>query len=268
LKRRRPQDDTVGENRRAEGVQSVVITLRILEALAQAKEDKGVTELANELGTTKARIHRHLQTLRERNYVFQDESTEKYQPGMRIFVLGQLVRERFSLFAAAVPEMTKLRDRLGQTVVLNTLVDNEVQVVELVRGTAPIEIALKLNSRFPCYATAQGKVHLAFSPDGLPPSLPLTRLTDRTIVSRPALEIEISKVRARGWAVAPGEMIEGINTLAAPVFSHEGRMVASIAIVGSIKYVPVSPPAEQVEAVVSAARRTSETMGWRPALPR
>jgi len=73
---------------------------------------------------------------------------------------------------------------------------------------------------------------------------------------------------ARGWAVAPGEMIEGINTLAAPVFSHEGRMVASIAIVGSTKYVPVSPPAEQVEAVVSAARRTSETMGWRPALSR
>lgn len=253
---------------RSDGVQSVILTLRILELLASSREDKGVTEIAKELGTTKARVHRHLQTLCERHYVARAEKSEKYQPGMGIFLLGQLVRDRFGLFAAAKPEMERLRDTLGQTVVLTILVEKEIQVVELVQGTAPIEIVLKLDARFPCHATAQGKVLLAYAGGAAPPALPLMALTDRTITSRAELEAELSRVRARGWATAPGETLDGINAIAAPIFAHDGSIVASLAIVGSLRYVPIKPPPAQIEAVVAAAKRISQTMGWGPAIPR
>ena len=46
-----------------QGNQGAVLTLRTLEALAHAKGEMGVTELAGKLGTTKTRVHRQLRTL-------------------------------------------------------------------------------------------------------------------------------------------------------------------------------------------------------------
>ena len=43
-----------------EGVQAVVLTLRILEHLAEEGRPIGVTSLARALGTTNGRIFRHL----------------------------------------------------------------------------------------------------------------------------------------------------------------------------------------------------------------
>src|ERR1700745_900017 len=50
-------------------VQSLLVGLDVVEALAFAGADRGVTELASQLGTTKWRIFRHLHSLTEAGYV-------------------------------------------------------------------------------------------------------------------------------------------------------------------------------------------------------
>ncbi len=62
-------------------VQSLVVGLRVLEALAKGGEPRGVTELARALGTTKWVIFRHLHTLCGQKFVVQDAVTEKYEIG-------------------------------------------------------------------------------------------------------------------------------------------------------------------------------------------
>ena len=67
-----------------EGIQSVVLALRVIEHLAQSRRPVGVTSLANALGTTKSRIYRHLQTLVQQGYIVRSEQLERYKVGSRL----------------------------------------------------------------------------------------------------------------------------------------------------------------------------------------
>ena len=99
------------------GVQAVQLVLEILEHLAK-QELAGVTEIANALGTTKARVHRHLRTLVNTGYAVQEAGGERYGAGPRLIVLAQMLAQENSLTSVARPVMQKLRDALGHTITL------------------------------------------------------------------------------------------------------------------------------------------------------
>ena len=64
----------------AGGVMAIQVVLMILEQLAK-QESVGVTELSRTLGTTKARVFRHLRTLVSQGYATQDAGSERYAAG-------------------------------------------------------------------------------------------------------------------------------------------------------------------------------------------
>ncbi|HVO14337.1 MAG TPA: IclR family transcriptional regulator [Alphaproteobacteria bacterium] len=248
-------------------IESVMLTLRILESLAASHDEKGVTQLARELGSTKARIFRHLQTLRNLGYVVQNPQTEKNSVGARLYVLGQLAGERFNIIGAVRPAMERLRDQVQQTTVFSTILDRQVTILSLLKGANPIEIGLRLGSIFDLHATAQGKIALACGPAAMVDAFlkqKLIRHTPHTVVDPETLRAELETVRRQGWATAPEETLIGINALAAPVMGDAGKLVGALAIVGSIQHIPAHPPRDQVEAVVGAARLASQNVGWRP----
>jgi IclR family transcriptional regulator, acetate operon repressor len=86
-------------------------------------------------------------------------------------------------------------------------------------------------------------------------------VTDRKVLHR---HRQISEIRARGWATAPGEVMPGVNTVAAPVFDHRGELAPTIAIVGAMQFITSPPAAEQIAALTSCARELSTELGWRP----
>src|SRR4029079_16661010 len=82
--------------------------------------------------------------------------------------------------------------------------------------------------RVPFHCTAVGKVLIAFGGVDLTPPTPLERLTEVTIVDADALETEIARVRASGYATAIDELEVGLSSLAAPV----GEGMAALSISG------------------------------------
>ena len=96
-----------------DGVQAVVLALRILEYLAEQGKAVGVTALAQALGTTKSRIYRHLRTLVQQGYIQQSADTDRYRVGTRLLTLGVSVAENFDLTKAAQGILRELRDALG-----------------------------------------------------------------------------------------------------------------------------------------------------------
>jgi len=260
-------DDAPADTKSQNNIESVMLTLRILESLAASHDDKGVTQLARELGSTKARIFRHLQTLRNLGYVVQNPQTEKNGVGARLYVLGQLAAERFNVVGAVRPAMERLRDQVHETTVFSTILDRQVTILSLLKGANPIEIGLRLGSIFDLHATAQGKIALAYGPPAVLDSFlkqKLARHTPHTVTDPERLRAELQAVRGRGWATAPEETLIGINALAAPVLGDGGKLVGALAIVGSIQHIPAAPPRDQIDAVVSAARLASQNVGWLP----
>jgi DNA-binding IclR family transcriptional regulator len=248
------------------GTETVDLSLRLLEFLALSTAPAGLSELARQFQASKATLHRHLQTLAHHGFVRQDAATLRYTAGIKLFVLGERLRERFDVLAVARPELARLRDDTGHAVTLSALVDDQVVVLELIQGPSLVNFGTQPGTVLPLHASAHGKVALAFGPEELLHrclSKPLKAWTPHTVSTRQALERAVAQVKSRGWATSPNQVLQGINGLAAPIFSHSGAYAGAIAVAGTVQTVPGSPSAELVKALCQTAAQISRHLGHR-----
>jgi len=241
-------------------IQSVVSATEILEALAAAAQPVRLTALANQLGETKAKIHRHLSTLKFLGFVDQDSQTECYRLGPKLVHLGQAATDQFDLRRLAEPYMVRLRDLTHQTVVLSMPANGDAIVNAVVDSPNMVPISVRLGYRLPAHASAQGRVTLAFAPAAVQQRVLARKLlsyTPRTVVEPGALRNRLEKIRREFYEVAMDETLLGISAVAAPVMNFDGELVGSIAIVGTTQYVhePVEP--EQLKLLLACAKAMS-----------
>ena len=246
--------------------ETVDLSLRLLERLASSREAIGVSDLAREFEASKATVYRHLRALVLHGFVHQDAATARYSAGIKLFVLGERLRERFDILAVARDDLAHLRDETSQPATVTALVEGQMIVLEVLQGTALVNFGTQPGTVLDLHASAHGKVALAFGPPALLQQClakPRKAWTSHTICSPSGLERAIAQVRTRGWATAPNQVLEGVNGLAAPVFNHTGALAGAVAIAGSIQYIPAIPPPAQVKAVTKTAARISQKLGWR-----
>ena len=238
-----------------QGVQAVQLVLEILEHLAK-QEVAGVTEIATALGTTKARVHRHLRTLVNAGYAVQEAGGERYCAGPRLIVLAQMLSMENSLTSVARPVMQKLRNALGHTVALAKVTGGRSSMVDSVEGGGIVSIAVRTGLDLPLHANAGGKLVLAFGDPEIQQSVgsaKLEKFTDHTITDAETLKAEVDRVRQQGWANAPEEFVIGLNAVAAPIFDSRTRLVATIALVDSIQFLGRRPTVEQISSLTAGA---------------
>lgn len=247
-------------------LESVDLTLRLVELLAESRSPRGVTEVARDLGISKPRAHRHLRALVQRGYARQDPRTEGYEVGIRVLALGEMVRDRFDLVTALRPVLNDLAARSGIAVTLTGLVEDAVTVLDMIHGRTLIEFTTRPGARLDFHASAHGLVTLAFgSPDLLEALLsrPVKQWTSSTLTAPDDIREAVEQVRRQGWATAVDAVQIGLNALAAPVFDHRGEWRGSIALVGSSLLIPEKPTDSMIEMITSAAASASRQLGWR-----
>jgi DNA-binding IclR family transcriptional regulator len=245
---------------------SVDLVMRLIELLAHSGRPWPMSDIAREMGISKARAHRHLRSLLQHGYVMQDRQTERYEIGIKLLILGEAVRHRFDVVSATRPEMGWLRDETGQTVTISTLVDDAVVVLELLPGRTLIEFGTRPGATLDFHASAHGLVALAFGPERLLErtlASPLKAYTTHTMTEPSKVLAEVNKVRRQRWATAADRLMVGVNALAAPVFDYRNEWRGSIAIVGSTQYIAGDPSPRQLSQVVGAAAEASRRLGWR-----
>lgn len=245
------------------GVRSLHLAIDVLEAVAFSEEEAGVTQIAGQLGVTKGSVHRHLHTLVERGYLVQNPATSRYTIGPKSRVLARLAPET-DLVQLADGPMRALREQLGHTVVLSEMTPRGALVVAKYSGKSPIEIGVRSGSELSFHASAQGKVMLAFAPRPFQQRVlarPLAVFTDKTVTSLARIEKELIDIAKRGYASAPEEAMLGINAVAAPIFDNQDACIASLAIVGSIQFLPGKPKASDLTALIEASQQISRKLG-------
>src|SRR4030095_13093242 len=147
--------------------ETVDLSLRLLERLATLREPVGVSELAREFAASKATVYRHLQTLMLHGFVRQDATTMRYAAGIKLFILGERLRERFDILPVAREDLARLRDETSQPATLTTLVEDQIVVLEVLQGHAIVNFGTQAGTVLDLHASAHGKVALAFGPEGL-----------------------------------------------------------------------------------------------------
>ncbi len=256
------QDDAPGKT---EVIQSVSLAMQILETLAEARSDMGVTALADSLGTTKSRIYRHLRTLVTLGYIGQSPITERYRIGSRLIALGRSASDSADLAGVAKPFMHQLRDATEQAVSLSQVEDEGIRILNTVSGTLPIEVGVRPGSLLGFANSAQGKIALSLMDlarrDAVLEKEKIVA-TDFTITEPASLRAHLELVAQQGWATAPNESMLGLNALASPIFDADKALVGTIAIVGLTQHILTPPDDSQINAVRQAARGISLALGY------
>jgi IclR family KDG regulon transcriptional repressor len=230
----------------SELIQSVVITGQIIEALAAAGQPMRLTALASQLGEPKAKMHRHLSTLKHLGFVDQDAKTETYRLGLKLVYIGQSAIDQFDLRRLAEPYMSRLRDLTRQTVVLSTPANGDAIINAVVESPNLVTISVRLGYRLPAHASAQGRLNLAFAPAAVQQRILARKLqafTPRTLVDPAMMRERLAQIRRELFDVSMDETLLGISAVAAPILNFDNELVGAIAIVGTTQDVhePVDP---------------------------
>ncbi|MCA2188867.1 IclR family transcriptional regulator [Nonomuraea cavernae] len=228
------------------------------------RADLGVTEIATELDLTKAAVHRILTALRSRELIALDPVTRRYSLGHAAIALGRAYLARTDLRAMAGPELRRLSSRVGETATLSVRRGDTRLYVDQVVPDQELRMEVSLGIPYPLHAGSSSKAILAFlRPDDIEGYLHrhgLERLTERTITDPAKLRAELTAIRRRGYATSFGERQEGSVSIAAPVFDHDGLVIAAVSVSGPGSRFKQRLQ-EQAPLVVESAARLSAQLG-------
>jgi DNA-binding IclR family transcriptional regulator len=238
--------------------------LDVLEHLIADPRGLGVTELAAELNLDKGNLHRLLKVLITRGYVEQDAQSRRYRATAEIIHLAGSLLRQLDLRSAGEEICNDLLVRTGESTHLAQATRDGLVYILQRRPPSRVSVETEVGSRPPMHCTATGKAALAFStPDELALRLPDSYevFTYRTHATAEALERDLERTRARGYAIDDEEYNAGARCVAAPVFGMEGQLVGCIGVSTPTQRVALDQLDALATEVVDAARSITRALG-------
>lgn len=250
----------------------VVRAFKLFAHVARAPEPPMLAELSRAIGLPKPTTYRLAQLLEGAGYVHKDPQTLRYSVGPRFEALALSGLRNGGAGGSRRLVMDGLARRLGARINFVVLRAGEVAFVEWVESTSALRVDLDPQAPVPVHCSASGKLLMACAPEALRrrflKSAPFRSFTPTTITTARALEQELDRVRARGYAEDDEEFIPGVNCLAVPVRNDAGDVVAALAAMAPKATLPLQKARGHLDALRRAADAIAASLGWRrsPAL--
>lgn len=219
---------------------SVEKTFAILEHFTPQKSEWGVTELATELGSNKSTVFRFLSQMQQIGILDKDEQSDRYRLGLRLFELGNRVPLRQAFIEKTHPELVSVAMQITETVHIAVLKNHQVFYIDKVESPQGLRISSHIGTYNPAYATALGKVLLAYLPSEkqnmslsyIFEEKNIKSFTPKTITRKKYLQIELATIRQQGYAIDREEYEVGLICVAIPIFNQSNQVVASLSASG------------------------------------
>ncbi|MDB6176402.1 IclR family transcriptional regulator [Paracoccus sp. Z330] len=226
------QQDTAPEPKKTPKVDSTLAKgLQILEALAQSKGPRGVSELSRELELTKSNVFRLLQTLSTLGYA-RPTDDKRYSATLKAWQVGRSVVEHFNLRDICAPSMQMLASKTGEAVYLAVPEGLNVVYIDKIDSIQPIRSWNPVSGSAPIHCVGTGKAILAANYVRMRDLLTgnLTRHTEHSITSIKAMDDEILQIRAKGYAIDTGEFRDQIRSYGAAICMPDGTAIAAFGV--------------------------------------
>ena len=252
------------------GSQSLERGLMILSTFTESQPVLGIADLARAVQLNKSTTYRYVSTLAKLNFLQQDPDTKKYSLGARVIDLGAAAINSMEITRIAGRHLQALADDTGYTVSMAVLDGTDIVYVDRRRSRRSINPGMDLNlhvgSRLPAYCTSMGKVLLAGRDQAalraLLDRIDLARRGPKTITAREQLTAALNQVRHSGIAWNDEELAPGLRSLAAPVRSRSGEVIAAVNVAVHLSMVHVSLES-LVKRLEEPLRRTTSAISAR-----
>jgi DNA-binding IclR family transcriptional regulator len=240
--------------------------LGMLEAVAINGGAASLADMVRRTGLHRSTAFHLLQRLVDLDYLRQDATTRCYELSAKLFQLTGRTWSSEQLGQVAQPFLAELTRRAGESSSLAAWRDGSVTVAAKCESDGPVRVVQNLGALRPLHATAVAKAILPWLPHGelagVLRGVQFQRYTPKTIMTRAALETELRRIRAAGYAIDDEEHIEGIRCIAAPVFGPAGQVVASLCALGPRSRMSHRRLRQLKTPLLEQARAMSERLGW------
>ena len=213
--------------------------LRLLDHLARNPQGLTLSQISQALGGSKSTFLATLRGLAADGFLVSDGSI--YRLGSAAFRLAGTI-----LAAGGQSDLTRhyVRELASRTheSVGYAIADWDIgQVIytEGVNSTQPVHYAMRAGIRGPLYATAAGRVMLAYGPAEKREAY-LARgrfkaFTDETETTAAGLQRRLEEIRRLGYCASFGEMLKETAAIAVPVYDSEGVVGGALMIAAPIE---------------------------------
>lgn len=208
----------------------------ILELFLFEDLELDVPRMSELLGIPRTSAHEQVATLVARDYLAPGSAAHTFRLGVKLFELGGAFSARLDLTREGGEVARKLSQDSGETVHVAVLDNAEVLYVVKEDSSYAIRLVSSVGKRLPAHCTAVGKVLLAYSDKAYldkhyPADKPsLEAMTSFSVDSRQDLLIQLNDVKISGLAHEAKESNEDASCIAAPVYGHDGHILAAISI--------------------------------------
>lgn len=208
-------------------------TLDMIDAIIE-RDGARVDDLAQQFDLASSTVHRHLETLRQRGYLFKHDGA--YQVSLRFLTIGGIARNKWLKGRMVESYVEQLADQTGERA--QFVVEENGQRVFLFRrvGENAVRGNANIGKRGTLHSSSAGKAILAeFSDErvreiinqhGLPKS------TENTITDPDALFEELATIRDQGYSVNREESANGFHAVGVSVTDSDYNVLGALSVSG------------------------------------
>jgi len=242
--------------------------LQILNAFSYEKQALTLTELSEILKLSMATISRLCSTLIKFDFLKYDQNSKQYFLGLKLFELGGIIFSSFSIRGTATPHIIRLQSKLGKTMFLGILQNNELIYIDKRDDPRnPIIFASRIGTRRPPHFGMLGQLLMAYLSDSEVDQLltqsPLIPFTKKSITDVKEFKQRLLNTRKQGFFVDEESAFDGITGVAAPIRNFTGAVVAAIGI-GFISSSVTGDELKQIiNDMIETAKEISRELGWK-----
>jgi DNA-binding IclR family transcriptional regulator len=262
------------------GIQSIEVGGQVLLALVHHGVPMALKDLAREAGMVPAKAHPYLVSFARIGLIEQDRLTGFYFLGPLALQLGLISLQQANPVQVATPLIAELAFATGHTVALAVWGTRGATIVRLEESPAAVHVNMRHGTVFSLANTASGRLYAAY----LDPAIVKVRLEEEraqekanrssrasaaspgmpppaAVPSWAAFERQLVEVRAHGLSRSVGEVLPGVNAMAAPVFDHSGAIVLAITAIGPAALFETRWDGALAKALRGCAGQVSQRLG-------
>jgi IclR family pca regulon transcriptional regulator len=216
--------------------------LIVIQAFTQQSPQMTISQLSIKTGLSRAAVRRCLYTLTKLGFAGAEDGS-RYSLRPRMLTLSHTYTTSNTLAAAAQPILERMSAALQESFSVATLDGEDIVYIARTQVNRVMAVDLHIGSRLPAYCTSMGRILLAYLPaeqlEQYFAKVNLVPHTTRTITSVEKLRLILRNIRRNGYAICDQEYEVGLRSIAVPVYSSSGRVVATLNLSGNAPRISV-----------------------------
>lgn len=241
--------------------------LQILNVFTSEKQSLSLAQLSESLNLPRPTVLRLCSTLAKYNFLKHDLFTKRYSLGIKLFELGSIVYNAFSLRRVASSHIIQLQVKLDTTIFLGIIDNDELLYIDKIDDLKnPITFTSKIGTRRTPYWGMVGAAIVAYLPESeierLLQKYPLQRTSKKSIVNKEEFLEHLRRIKNQGFAFDDEGTMDGVSGIAAPVYDLNAKVIGAVGVAFISSSVDSKAIKRIVKECISTAKNISTDMGY------